>query len=94
MRDHGCAADDDVDHCDPGGCGRCLQTGYRGRIGLFEVLVLDEPLRQLVLERAGADVIARAAVARGMRRSRDDGLDKIRAGVTSPAEVARVTTAA
>jgi type IV pilus assembly protein PilB len=78
----------------PGGCGRCGATGYRGRVGLYEVMAMNEPLRSLVLKRASTSQIAEAARAEGMVRLREDGLEKVRAGVTSLAEVVRVLGAA
>ncbi|HSD77576.1 MAG TPA: GspE/PulE family protein, partial [Solirubrobacteraceae bacterium] len=92
VRSHGFhVADDWVESFEPGGCTRCGGSGYRGRIGLYEVMPVDEELRQLAVHRAPADEIAATAVRKGMRRLRDDGLEKVRAGLTSFAEVARVT---
>ncbi|WCB95577.1 Type II secretion system protein E [Baekduia alba] len=91
MRHNGFDVDGDVEVCKPGGCDRCNQTGYRGRLGIFEILLMDEEIRSLVLRRASADEIAAAAVAKGMKRLREDGLDKVRLGQTSPEEVLRVT---
>ena len=65
--------------------------GYKGRLGLYEVMVISEDIRRLVLERAPADEIAAVAMREGMRRLRDDGFEKVKAGLTSMAEVARVT---
>ena len=94
MRDHGFdVADGDVEIFTPGGCDRCNGTGYRGRVGIFEVLVMDEELRALVLRRASADEIAAVAVAKGMKRLREDGQQKVLLGLTSPEEVLRVTAA-
>ena len=73
------------------GCPRCRQLGYRGRLGLFEVMPVSDEIRALIVQRAPAGEIARVAVAQGMRTLRDDGLAKVRAGDTSLAEVARVT---
>ena len=67
--------------------------GYRGRIGLFEVMVMSDEIRTLTLERAAAEQIAAVAVRQGMRRLREDGLDKVKAGLTSMAEIARITGA-
>ena len=69
---------------------RCAETGYRGRVGIYEVMALSESIRALILRKAPTDEIATAAVAAGMRRLREDGLDKVRAGLTSVAEVLRV----
>jgi type IV pilus assembly protein PilB len=73
------------------GCARCAGTGYRGRVGLFEVMTVSDEVRRLVVERAPAARIAEVAVAEGMRTLRQDGLTKVAAGLTSLAEVTRVT---
>jgi type IV pilus assembly protein PilB len=65
--------------------------GYRGRTGLYEVMMTSEEVRSLTLERAASEQIATVAVQQGMRRLREDGLEKVKAGVTSMAEIARVT---
>ena len=75
---------------EPGGCVRCGQTGYRGRIGLYEVMVLSDNLRRLILEKGPADELREAARAEGMRTLREDGLEKIKQGTTSVEEVLRV----
>lgn len=77
---------------EPFGCSRCSSTGYRGRIGIYEVMSITEDVRSLVLSRASVDEIAAAATAQGMRRLRDDGIAKVRAGQTSIAEIERMTT--
>jgi type IV pilus assembly protein PilB len=76
----------------PGGCLVCSETGYRGRLGLYEVMVVSEEIRTLIVARATASDISRMATSQGMRTMRDDGLAKVRAGQTSLAEIARVTT--
>jgi type IV pilus assembly protein PilB len=91
LSDHGFPAIADVEAYEPVGCARCGQSGYKGRMGLYEVMAITETIRSLAIERASADDIARAAVEEGMRRLREDGLDKVRMGVTSIAEVSRVT---
>ncbi len=74
----------------PGGCDRCGQQGYRGRIGIFEVMVVDPGLRELIGTRAALTQLRRAARAAGMGTLLEDGLAKVRAGVTSLEEVERV----
>ena len=69
---------------------RCGDTGYRGRVGIYEVMALTRSVRTLILRKSSSDEMAAAAVAGGMRRLREDGLEKVRAGVTSIAEVLRV----
>jgi type IV pilus assembly protein PilB len=93
MRDHGFSVEGSVEIFKPGGCDRCNQTGYRGRLGIFEILNMNEQIRELVLKRASADEIAAVAVAGGMKRLREDGQEKVLLGLTSPEEVLRVTAA-
>ncbi|HKO29408.1 MAG TPA: ATPase, T2SS/T4P/T4SS family [Solirubrobacteraceae bacterium] len=89
--DHGFPAEFPIEAYEPGGCVRCGGMGYRGRIGLYEVMVMNEEIRSLALQRASADQLGAAAVRGGMRRLREDGLDKVKLGLTSVAEIARVT---
>src|SRR3954453_6235454 len=81
----------DIEAYEPGGCARCGHTGYKGRVGLYEVMQLTEEIRDLTIERSSAEAIKNVAVEQGMRLLRDDGLEKVRLGVTSIAEVARVS---
>jgi type IV pilus assembly protein PilB len=80
----------DLEGFEPAGCARCGGSGYKGRLGLYEVMTITDEIRKLCVERASADRITEVAVAQGMRRLRDDGLEKVLAGRTSIAEVARV----
>jgi type II secretory ATPase GspE/PulE/Tfp pilus assembly ATPase PilB-like protein len=73
------------------GCEECRFTGFKGRTGIYEILVMSEALRPLVIERAPSTKIKQAACARGMRTLRDDGWAKVQAGRTTVEEVARVT---
>src|SRR5256884_2393415 len=91
----GCAlegqpADDERRRAGPG-CAACRGTGYRGRSAIHELLVVDDPVRALVMARADAAQVRHHATAAGMATLRDDGLEKARAGVTTVAEVLRVT---
>ena len=76
----------------PVGCERCGGAGYRGRLGVFEVLELNDELRGLIGEKTDGLKIDQAAIRGGMTTMLDDGLAKCRAGLTSPAEILRVTT--
>jgi general secretion pathway protein E len=78
---------------EPCGCERCGGTGYRGRLGVFEVLELDNTLRELIGEKTDGLKVDQTAIRGGMTTMLDDGLAKCRAGLTSPAEILRVTTA-
>ena len=71
-------------------CKTCSGTGYRGRIGLYEVMLRSEEIERLTVERASADAIRTVAIQQGMKTLREDGLAKVRAGITSIEEVARV----
>ncbi len=73
------------------GCEACAQTGYRGRSGIFELLLVNEVIRPLILKRSSADMLKDAGVQQGMRTLREDGWHKVRTGVTTVAEVVRVT---
>ena len=77
---------------EPGSCERCGGTGYRGRLGVFEILDIGEEVRPLIHDRADAPSIDKAAIAAGMTTMVDDGTEKCRTGLTSVAEVLRVTT--
>ena len=76
---------------EPVGCSRCGGSGYRGRVGLYEVMTVSEKIRSMILEHASVDDIVAVAVAEGMTRLREDGLKKVRDGLTSIAEVERMT---
>ena len=77
---------------EPCGCERCGGTGYRGRLGVFEVLELTNDIRELIGEKTDGLRIDQTAIRAGMATMLDDGLAKCRAGLTSPAEILRVTT--
>ncbi|MFC1666764.1 type II secretion system ATPase GspE [Candidatus Omnitrophota bacterium] len=73
------------------GCNICKNTGYKGRIGIYELLVLNEEIRKLVVNRASSDAIQRKAVEDGMKTLRNSGLDKMLKGVTTAEEVIKAT---
>jgi len=73
------------------GCEHCFHTGYRGRLGIFELMELDEELRSIIMRNEDASEIAGTARRHGMRNLREDGWMKVRRGVTSVEEVMRVT---
>ena len=91
LRDNGFPSHVDIEAFEPGGCSRCSGSGYKGRLGLYEVMTVTEEIRTLTIERASADRITEVAVRDGMRRLRQDGFEKVKLGRTSIAEVARVT---
>jgi type IV pilus assembly protein PilB len=86
----GYPATEDIDAFEPTGCAQCAETGYRGRVGLYEVLDVDEDLHDMILARASGNELAAAGRARGMRPLKEVGLEYVVAGVTSASEVARV----
>ena len=75
------------------GCDKCFQTGYRGRTGVYELMLINEEIQGLVYKRESAGVIKRAALEAGLQTLRMDGVRKVLAGITTIAEVLRVTQA-
>ena len=73
------------------GCEACSHTGFQSRVGIFEMMELSDDIRKMILANADAGALARAARAQGMRTLREDGQQKVAAGVTTPEEIMRVT---
>jgi len=71
------------------GCHRCGESGYRGRTGIYEVMVISDEIRKMILSRSSAGEIARVAESQGMVRLRDDGLLKAASGITTIEEALR-----
>jgi type IV pilus assembly protein PilB len=82
----------DLEAYEPVGCPRCNRIGYRGRIGIYSVMVMSERLKEMVVSLAPESEIAKVAIEEGMMTLREAGLAKVRAGVTSIEEVARVAS--
>jgi type IV pilus assembly protein PilB len=91
LRENGYSAHMELEAYEPVGCSRCSGSGYSGRIGLYEVMRMSPELQTLALERKPAEALREVAMRQGMGRLRDDGLLKVRQGLTSIAEVIRVT---
>ncbi len=81
----------EVEAYEPTGCGRCNNSGYKGRVGIYSVMSLSERLKEMTIARSAETEIAAVAREEGMLTLREDGVVKIRAGVTSLEEVLRVT---
>jgi len=73
------------------GCSRCIHTGYRGRIGIFEIMLLSDSLKSLILKTYDSQRIKKEAIRQDMRTLRQDGIQKVLEGVTTIEEVLRVT---
>jgi len=73
------------------GCSHCNQSGYKGRIGLYEIMPISPEIRKLILKNTSADVICKQAIKEGMETLRDDGIEKIKKGVTTIEELMRET---
>jgi type IV pilus assembly protein PilB len=86
----GFSVDEDIDAYEAAGCTRCAGGGYRGRIGVYEIMPISDAVRDLALHSASADQIAAIARAEGMRTLREDAFEKVRQGITSVDEVMRV----
>ena len=74
----------------PAGCAKCLNTGYKGRIGIFEIMVLEDRLKAHLLKTSDSVSIKREAQKRSMITLRQDGIQKVKDGVTSIEEVMRL----
>jgi len=72
------------------GCKICNHTGYMGRTGIYEILLLNEEIKKMILQKASSSMISEKAVHAGMRTLKQDGWEKILAGLTTPEEVLRV----
>jgi type IV pilus assembly protein PilB len=90
LRENGYKARVDLEAYEPAGCRRCGGSGYRGRIGLYEVMNVTPEVQAMALERRPAEAMRDLAVEQGMRRLRDDGFEKVKEGRTSISEIARV----
>jgi len=75
------------------GCRECRHIGYKGRLGIFELLMMNDEVRELIVQRASAGRIQELAMKQGLKLLRLDGWEKVRKGLTTPAEVLRVTKA-
>jgi general secretion pathway protein E len=73
------------------GCPACSETGYRGRTAIYEILIVSDAIRLLILKKDDSTSICRQALEEGMKTLRDDGAQEVIAGVTTLEEVARVT---
>jgi type IV pilus assembly protein PilB len=92
LKQAGFRVEGDLEVYEPVGCARCSSTGYRGRIGIFSVMVMSEMIKDMAVSLAPEGDIAQAARQEGMLTLREDGLAKVGAGMTSIEEVARVAT--
>jgi general secretion pathway protein E len=73
------------------GCDKCFQTGYRGRIGIFEIMMVGSKLKSLILQNFDANRILEAALAANFVTLRQDGIKKVLKGITTIEEILRVT---
>jgi type IV pilus assembly protein PilB len=90
LRDSGFKAVVEMEAYEPVGCGRCGGSGYRGRMGIYEVMLVSAEIQNMALQRRPAEEIRDVAVTQGMTRLADDGIEKVKQGRTSMAEIARV----
>jgi type IV pilus assembly protein PilB len=92
LADAGVRVAAEIEAYEPVGCSRCNQSGYRGRVGIYSVMRMSELLKEMTVAQAAEAEIEAAARKEGMLTLREDGVDKIRSGLTSLEEVIRVTT--
>jgi len=90
LRESGYHAAVELEAYEPVGCRRCAGSGYRARIGLYEVMTMSPAIQTMALERRPAEAIREVAIREGMTRLNEDGLEKVKHGRTSIAELTRV----
>ncbi|MCX5713545.1 MAG: type II secretion system ATPase GspE [Candidatus Omnitrophica bacterium] len=73
------------------GCPKCMDTGYKGRLGIYELMLLDDKVRNLIVAKSSTDTIRKQAIASGMITLQEDGIQKVKDGITTAEEVLRVT---
>jgi type IV pilus assembly protein PilB len=86
----GFVIDHDIEGYEAAGCPRCSGAGYRGRVGIYEIMPVSDTIRDLALHSASAERIMETARAEGMRTLREDAFEKVKQGVTAVDEVLRV----
>ncbi len=77
--------------CEGKGCEKCLDTGYLGRLGVFEIMKISEKIKQVILTTSDSNALKQVAVQEGMRTLRQEGADKVLKGISTPEEILRVT---
>jgi type IV pilus assembly protein PilB len=92
LLDAGLRVGGEVEAYEPAGCARCNGSGYKGRVGIYSVMVMNERIKEMTVSQASEAEISTVAAEEGMLTLREDGLHKVRAGSTSLEEVLRVTT--
>lgn len=91
LKDIGLSLEEKTDFYKGKGCAKCMNTGYKGRIGIFELMILDDSIRNLVIGKVPTEEIRKKAIASGMTTLKEEGIQKIKEGITTVEEVLRVT---
>ncbi|NQU95193.1 MAG: type II secretion system ATPase GspE [Candidatus Omnitrophica bacterium] len=91
LKDIGLTGDEKIDFYRGKGCDKCMKTGYKGRIGIFELMMVDDEIKNLIIAKTTAEEIRKNALSKGMISLQDDGIEKIKQGRTTVEEVLRVT---
>ncbi|MDO8885583.1 MAG: type IV-A pilus assembly ATPase PilB, partial [Candidatus Oleimmundimicrobium sp.] len=89
-KEFGISLEEDITFYRAKGCNKCNNTGYKGRIGLYELMLVSENIEKLAIERANTDEIMKVAISEGMTTLQEDGLEKAKKGLTSLEEIARI----
>ena len=91
LKDVGLTGSEKIDFYRGKGCAKCMNTGYKGRIGIYELMSFDDNIRNLIVAKVPAEEIKKKAVESGMIALKDDGIEKVKAGLTTVEEVLRAT---
>ena len=91
LKDIGLDDNEKMDFFKGKGCPSCMKTGYKGRISIFELMISSEQIHEAIIAKSSTEEIRKLARASGMTTLMDDGIEKVKAGITSIEEVLRVT---
>ena len=91
LKDIGLSENEKIDFYKGKGCPKCMNTGYKGRISIYELMIPDEKIHNAIVAKAPTDEIRKLACAAGMVTLLEDGIEKVRQGITTIEEVLRVT---
>ena len=91
LKDIGLRAGEELDFYRGKGCSKCLNTGYKGRVGIYELLIPDDKMRNAIVSKIPSEEIKKLAISSGMITLMDDGIGKVKQGLTTVEEILRVT---
>jgi len=91
LKDIGLTGNEEINFFKGKGCAKCMNAGYKGRIAIYELMIVDDDMRNLIIAKVPADQIRKSALKSGMTALKSDGIEKVKQGMTTVEEVLRVT---